>query len=210
VIFDMDGTLTIPVLNFNEMRARLGLPQGTDILAAVANMGAEERERAMEIIEECEEEGFRQLQLQPGILELLHMLAQSQIERAIITRNSKTATQVFLHQLHQQLADNKHRYPLLEPTNTFSEILTRDFEPCKPDPAAVFHICRQWGLEPADVAFVGDGVHDMKCCQNAGAAVGILLRNPQSPQQEKLSDYTVDSLHDIISLFKSCLTVYRH
>ena len=57
VIFDMDGTLTIPVLNFNEMRARLGLPQGTDILAAVANMGAEERERAMEIIEECEEEG---------------------------------------------------------------------------------------------------------------------------------------------------------
>ena len=66
--------------------------------------------------------GFRQLQLQPGILELLHMLAQSQIERAIITRNSKTATQVFLHQLHQQLADNKHRYPLLEPTNTFSEV----------------------------------------------------------------------------------------
>ena len=57
VIFDMDGTLTIPVLNFSEMRARIGLPQGADILAAVANMVADERERAMEIIEECEEEG---------------------------------------------------------------------------------------------------------------------------------------------------------
>ena len=58
VIFDMDGTLTIPVLNFNEMRARIGLPQGADILAAVANMATDERERAMEIIEECEEEGW--------------------------------------------------------------------------------------------------------------------------------------------------------
>ena len=52
----------------------------------------------------------------------------------------------------------------------FLQIVTRDFEPCKPDPAAVYHICRQWGLEPADVAFVGDGVYDMQCCRNAGAA----------------------------------------
>lgn len=58
VIFDMDGTLTVPVLNFAEMRSRLGLSRGTDILPAVLNMPVEEREKAMEIIKEMEEEGL--------------------------------------------------------------------------------------------------------------------------------------------------------
>ena len=140
VIFDMDGTLTIPVLNFNEMRTRLGLAPGTDILPAVMNMAAEERDRAMQIIRELEEEGVafnfcegyifpsfrtgsRRLQLQPGILELLHLLAQNGIERAVITRNSVTASQVFLDKLRQQLADYRHLYPLLEPHSIFSEVL---------------------------------------------------------------------------------------
>ena len=57
MIFDMDGTLTIPVLNFTEMRTRLGLSQGTDILPAVMNMESAERDRAMAIIRELEEEG---------------------------------------------------------------------------------------------------------------------------------------------------------
>ena len=57
VIFDMDGTLTVPVLDFVEMRTRLGLPLGTDILPAVLNMSSEERERAMSIIHEMEDEG---------------------------------------------------------------------------------------------------------------------------------------------------------
>ena len=53
----MDGTLTIPVLNFNEMRASIGLPPGTDILPAVQKMPWKEKERAVKIIEEFEEEG---------------------------------------------------------------------------------------------------------------------------------------------------------
>ena len=63
MIFDMDGTLTIPVLNFTEMRTRLGLSQGTDILPAVMNMESAERDRAMAIIRELEEEGTFLVQL---------------------------------------------------------------------------------------------------------------------------------------------------
>lgn len=54
----MDGTLTIPVLNFLEMRTRLGLSRGVDILPTVMSMPEEQRERAMKIIEEMEEEGL--------------------------------------------------------------------------------------------------------------------------------------------------------
>ena len=58
VIFDMDGTLTVPVLDFGEMRSRLGLPQGTDILTTVMRMPAGQRAQAMRIIEQLEEEGY--------------------------------------------------------------------------------------------------------------------------------------------------------
>jgi phosphoglycolate phosphatase-like HAD superfamily hydrolase len=71
-------------------------------------------------------------------------------------------------------------------------------------------MCRQWGVEPADVVFIGDDATDMRCCRNAGAAVGILLRNPRNSRQEDLSDVMVDGLHDIIPLFNSCITVYRN
>jgi hypothetical protein len=32
IVFDMDGTVTVPVINFKEMRARVGVPPGHDIL----------------------------------------------------------------------------------------------------------------------------------------------------------------------------------
>lgn len=59
VIFDMDGTLTIPVLNFNQMRERLGLSKDQDILPTVQGFPPQERAKAMAIIEEFEEEGVR-------------------------------------------------------------------------------------------------------------------------------------------------------
>ena len=54
----MDGTLTVPVLDFVEMRSRLGLPQGADILPTVMRMPAAQRAQAMRTIEELEEEGY--------------------------------------------------------------------------------------------------------------------------------------------------------
>jgi len=43
------------------------------------------------------------------------------------------------------------------------QVITREFEPCKPHPAGIFEVCRGWGLEPKDVAFIGDDKTDMMC-----------------------------------------------
>ena len=122
--------------------------------------------------------------------------------------------QAFLEKLYQQVTENEHLYPHLDPSNIFSEasikemrryaisfplipsgslslqisfffflfsllitfssvsllqIISREFEPCKPNPAPVFHVCKQWSLEPASVVFVGDDRVDMVCCHRAGA-----------------------------------------
>lgn len=94
VIFDMDGTLTVPVLNFLEMRSRLGLRPEQDILPTIQALPATERERAMAVIEELEEEGVRKMEVQPGALALLAFIAEARVERALMTRNSNTATHV--------------------------------------------------------------------------------------------------------------------
>ena len=52
------------------------------------------------------------------------MLVQNGVERAVITRNSAAATQIFMDKLNQQLIDNRHLYPLLEPNKIFSEVYT--------------------------------------------------------------------------------------
>ena len=46
VAFDMDGTLTVPVLDFQLMRQRVGVPQTADILDTINAWAPERRERA--------------------------------------------------------------------------------------------------------------------------------------------------------------------
>jgi len=55
VVFDMDGTLTVPNLDFQELYRRAGVPKGEDILSAKWRADA----NASTIVEEFEEEGRR-------------------------------------------------------------------------------------------------------------------------------------------------------
>lgn len=54
-----------------------------------------------------------------------------------------------------------------------TQVLTRDFLPCKPDPAPLLHICRQWKVPSSAVVMVGDGLNDMQSGRSAGAGVGM-------------------------------------
>lgn len=96
VVFDMDGTLTLPTLDFAEMKRRIGVPLTSDILGSVNAMSAKDRARSMAVIEEMEDEANRRLQLQPGTVDLLHFLAQYGLHRALMTRNSEKSVRVFM------------------------------------------------------------------------------------------------------------------
>merc|ERR1712183_115190 len=95
----MDGTLTVPVLDFALMRQRVGVPQGLDVLTEVEKMEDEERVRCMKIIEEMEDEGIEKLQLQPGLLDLFQWIREHShgpYKTAIVTRNAGKAVEHFL------------------------------------------------------------------------------------------------------------------
>lgn len=46
--------------------------------------------------------------------------------------------------------------------------------PRKPDPASLLHIASSWRVEPAEVAMVGDSVHDARTARAAGARLGLV------------------------------------
>lgn len=183
VIFDMDGTLTIPVLDFALMRRRLGIPEG-DILATIRAWPEERQKAAFDIIEELEQDGRDRLELQPGAQDLMRELENRNIPRAILTRNTDTTVRHLQTRLH----------------TVFSVIVTRAFPTFKPDPAPALHICRTWNLDPAAVLLVGDYRDDLTCGRAAGNRTCLLLNHHNAPFAE-LADFTVASLHELAAAF---------
>ncbi len=95
----MDGTLTLPVIDFALMRARLGIPEG-DMLAAIRSWPPDKQAWAFAEVEALEEEASRQLKLQPGAEALMQALDRRGLPKAILTRNTEKSVlhlQRFLH-----------------------------------------------------------------------------------------------------------------
>ena len=99
IIFDMDGTLTIPVLKFTVLRERLGIPQKTDILTYAGNAPDDEKSKIFQIIEEFEEEGLTNLKLQPNLHQLLYFLRKENLKTALLTRNNRKAVDHFISKI---------------------------------------------------------------------------------------------------------------
>lgn len=78
-MFDMDGTLTVPVIDFAAMyravlgdegytAAKFGSPGGSvDILHHIETWPPQEQQRAYEIIADFERQGLDRLQIMPGL-----------------------------------------------------------------------------------------------------------------------------------------------
>ncbi|KAL5515837.1 hypothetical protein EMCRGX_G001069 [Ephydatia muelleri] len=160
-------------------------------------MSGEDKEKSMAIIEEMEDEANRRLRLQPGVLDVLHFLAQRGLGRALMTRNSDKSVRVFVEHVRQLCAD---KYPLFSQQPLFSQIITREFLPCKPDPAPILHVCEVWSMDPRDVVMVGDDRVDMMCGRGAGAVTVLLANEHNAVGHAEHADHIITSLHDLIPL----------
>ena len=184
VVFDMDGTLTVPVIDFAAMRLRLGIPTG-DILHTLREWPDARRLQALEIIEEIEDEALERLVFQAGCLELLDFIEAAGLPRAIVTRNTTRTVEQFVKRLGRR----------------FDVVITREFEPIKPAPDSVLYICKQWRVAPERVLLVGDYRDDILCGRAAGTRT-CLLKNAHNQDYAELADYAVDSLGGVIEILR--------
>ena len=131
VVFDMDGTLTVPNLDFAEMYRRAGVPSGDDILSAKWQADG----HASAIVEEMEAEGRRTLQLMVGAGELAMWLGAHGIPIGLVTRNSSRTVD------HFHASCWPATVPPMDPA-----ISRDDPFPPKPDPGALAAIQASWGV----------------------------------------------------------------
>jgi len=181
IIFDMDGTLTVPQLNFGTIRSELQLPDdGHDLVRQIAALPSARQQHAWAVIERHEEEAAVHNRMQPGARETLERFARHGIRLGILTRNSPRSIEIFLQtfQLPIEIA------------------VGREFEPLKPAPEPVWHILRQWGLTPAECLLVGDFHHDLHAGRAAGTAT-CFFHNPDTESFAHLADYTVSNYAEL-------------
>jgi HAD superfamily hydrolase (TIGR01509 family) len=189
VIFDLDGTLTEPLLDFDAMRAEIGLPPGP-VLEQLAHADAATRARAEEILRRHEREAIARATLADGCAELLAALAARGIPAAILTRNVREVVDTFAR------AFGFH----------FAAVYTREDGPHKPSPAGVFALCEKMGVAPAETLVVGDYKFDILAGRAAGCAT-VLVLGTHRPTSEELPewgppDLVVASLRELLPRFQ--------
>ncbi len=187
VIFDLDGTLTEPLLDFDQIRAEMGLSEtSVGILEAMEAMPPQQRAKSYEILHKHEEYAARNCRLNKGTVQVLDKLRQIRLPIGLLTRNTMK---------NALFVTRKHRL-------VFDAIIDRDSGPAKPDEFGVQKLCETFGVLPAQTLVVGDFLHDLQCAKNAGAISVLLKTHADADKFEEFSDYSIlhlEQIFDIIS-----------
>ena len=184
-IFDMDGTLTVAIHDFDAIRSELGLPAGRLILEELAVRPERERARLLDQLDAIELRLARASQPQPGAQALLNALAGRGASLGILTRNS-----------HENALETLHAAGL---ERFFSSecVIGRDEAPPKPSPVGLLHLLERWGAAPASAVMVGDYRFDLECGRAAGATTVYLDPDGRFDFGE-LADHRIRRLDELL------------
>jgi HAD superfamily hydrolase (TIGR01549 family) len=186
-VFDLDGTLTLPVHDFSFIRDALGVPKGTDILGYLATIENSEGQPLQDKLNEIETGLLDQVEPAPGAIQLVETLNRRGSRMGILTRNTrdialKTITRLGIGGYFQKEC-----------------VLGRDDTPPKPDPEGLFRLSLQWETDPAEMVMVGDYLFDLQTGRNAGAGTIHVDRNRIFPWPE-LTDIGVETLEELLDI----------
>ncbi|MBI2503393.1 MAG: HAD-IA family hydrolase [Candidatus Latescibacteria bacterium] len=179
VLFDMDGTITRPHIDWAELRQRLQVPAGVSIMDYIESLPPPRQEQASAVLEAVEMEAATEAALNPGAAELLVQLCRDGLRLALITNNHRRAMQVVVEKFGLD----------------FDLLLSREDAPLKPAPDLLLLALERFGCTPAEACFVGDGRYDRVASEAAG--VFYIHLDPQAPAE----GLTVPSLGEL----RTCL-----
>jgi len=182
VICDLDGTLVDSRLDFQAIRAEMGIEGETSVLAALDRLESTDAARCRAILDRHELAGAMRARLFPGVPDFLGAAAALGLKSGLFTRNSRVAT-----------ATTLRRCGL-----AFDRVLTREDGPPKPDPWAIHALCREWELRPEQVLVFGDFHYDLAAGRAAGAVTVLVCqdRPHTSVRGHELADFCLASFAD--------------
>ena len=188
-IFDLDGTLTIPVHDFDYIRRELEIPAVADILGHLDTLPEEEAAKRHSRLQEIEVELARNSIPSPGALEMVAALHQSGVKLGILTRNDKDIALLTLETIGMD-----HYF-------ASKNVLGRSEAPPKPDPAGIHHLLSGWGADPSEAVMVGDYLFDLQAGRAAGTAT-IHVGRPDGKSWPEFTDIAVMTLSELAMHFQ--------
>lgn len=181
IIFDMDGTITIPSLDFTEIKAAVGAPPELYTLEYLRSLQGEERTRKFRILHRFEDSAAREAVAREGAPELIHALSHTGYKLALLTRNSDRSVEII--------------------TNTFDlhfdHIFTRDNAPAKPDPAPITGLLSEYGISGHEAVMIGDFWIDIVTGQKAGVRTVLLHTSGMERRNDVRPDAVVKSFREL-------------
>ncbi len=185
-MFDMDGTLTCAMHDFDAMRRELELPAGVPILEALDAMEPSQAREKRAALDAMELKMAADAQPQPGSHRLLTQLRSQGASLGIVTRNGKDIAYATLKACG------------LDDFFTDSTIVSRDCCEAKPDPAGVNLLLSRWNADASDAVMVGDYLFDLQAGHSAGVSTVHMAVDGVYPWPE-LTSLPVSSLLELSS-----------
>jgi HAD superfamily hydrolase (TIGR01509 family) len=188
VIFDLDGTITEPYLDFDRIRTEIGLsPDAGPLLEAMEKMSPAARKKAEEILYKHEQAAIEHSTLNTGASETLKQLRRMKIHIAVLTRNTRD---------NASAVAKKHNIK-------FDAVVDRNDGPVKPDPFGVKRLCEFFRVKPQQTLVVGDYLFDLQSAKAAGAIAALIKTGKNAEQFASFADYTIDKLPQIVDIINS-------
>jgi HAD superfamily hydrolase (TIGR01509 family) len=186
-IFDMDGTLTLPIHDFEWIRSQIGIDSGTPILEAIEQMSREDSVRARRRLHDLELELAYRAEPQPGVTDMLDMLVDKKRKLAILTRNDEDIGYATLK------AAGLERY--------FDTNLVIGRETCapKPQPDGVHYLLDLWQAPKNSTVIVGDYLYDIQAGFEAGISTVHFDRSGEFPWP-RFTHFRITRIDDLLSM----------
>ncbi|RNC68387.1 MAG: HAD family hydrolase [Desulfuromonadales bacterium] len=183
-VFDLDGTLTVPVHDFAAIRAQLGIPDGSDILGHIDSLPEREGRLLHEKLDGIEDELAGRAEPSAGAVRLVEALRGRGVRLGIVTRNTKGIALRVL----ESIGVGRHFAP--------DDVLGRHDALPKPDPEGLRILSARWETSGAAMVMVGDYLFDLQSGRAAGAAT-IHVDRTRGFRWPDFTDLAVESLEEL-------------
>jgi HAD superfamily hydrolase (TIGR01662 family) len=185
VIFDFDGTLTEPYLDFDALRAELSV-EGP-VLEAMERMDPLSREQAEATLLRYEDDAAANATLQDGALNVVDTLRDCGHPVAILTRNARRTVNLVLERHGIQV----------------DALRTREDGAIKPSPQPVLSLCEELQAEPRQSWMVGDYLFDIMSGRAAGTRTVLMVGDKPMPDYADQAHHVIRRLPELLDLIES-------
>lgn len=155
-VFDLDGTLTVPVHDFALIRRALDIPADADILGHLAALPVDEAWQKHDWLMRHERTLAEAATPAVGAVALVRALHGRGFQLGILTRNARALATVTLAAIG------------LDGMFDEGDIIGRDEAAPKPAPDGLHYFADRWNVSTAQMVMVGDYRFDIECGRAAG------------------------------------------